>query len=169
MTRSLLTCAGVAAVLIAAASPAVARGESRQLARAEARLERALVEALRAEGPFFNAEERALVEQACAYPAGSWNGYEFSMTDGVLHCTNGRDVDSPEVRAMMEAAAPRIGRRVAEAIAQPEVRSALAAAARLRRAEEIRERTQLDAMFREPMGQNIPPPPREPPPQPGPR
>jgi|GEM_PF-3425959 len=159
--RGLVTAAGMAALV--AASPAAARGDSPQVRRAEARLEAALVEALRAEGPFFNAEERELVERACAYPAGSWNGYEFSMTDGVLHCTNGLDVDSPEIRAMMEAAAPRIGRRIAAAVARPRVRSAIAAAARARRSEETHRRVELNEMFRDPQRQNIPAPRPEPP------
>ena len=138
-----------------APSPAAARADSRQLQRAEARLELALVEALRAEGPFFTASERTLVEQACAYPAGSWNGYEFSMTDGVLHCTNGLDVDAPEVRAMMDSAAPRIGRRVAAAMARPDVRAAIDQVARIRRADAARERTQMGSMFQDGLRQNI--------------
>jgi hypothetical protein len=137
--------AALAAAMLAA-SPAAARGESRQ--SVEARLEAALVEALRAGGPFFTAEERALVEQACAYPAGSWNGYEFSMTDGVLHCTNGLDVDTPEIRAMMEVAAPRIGRRVAAAMAQPRVRAALSRS-RATHAEAARDRMHTDLYHRD--------------------
>ena len=141
--RWLVGGAALAAAMLAA-TPAAARGESRQLRAVEARLEAALVDALRADGPFFTPEERALVEQACAYPAGSWNGYEFSMTDGVLHCTNGLDVDTPEIRAMMEVAAPRIGRRVAAAMAQPRVRAAVAALSRASHAEARRDRMYSD-------------------------
>lgn len=155
--RWVLGSAAVAAAMLAT-SPAAARGDSRQLHRAEARLEAALVQALRADGPFFTADERAIVEQACAYPAESWNGYEFSMTDGVLHCTNGIDVDAPEVRAMMDAAAPRIGRRVAAAMARPEVRAAVREVARIERVDAARERVQMGLMFRDPQSQNMPAP-----------
>lgn len=155
--RWLVGSAALAAAMLAAA-PAAARGQPSQRQVVEARLEAALVEALRADGPFFTAEERALVERACAYPAGSWNGYEFSMTDGVLHCTNGLDVDTPEIRAMMDVAAPRIGRRVASAMARPRVRSAVAAVARLSYREAYRDRMHMEMYLRDPQRQNMPAP-----------
>jgi hypothetical protein len=153
-----LVCSAALAAAMLAAAPAAARSESRQMQVVEARLEAALVEALRADGPFFTAQERALIERACAYPAGSWNGYEFSMTDGVLHCTNGLDVDTPEVRAMMDVAAPRIGRRVAAAMARPRVRSAVAAVSRLSYREASRDRMHMELYLRDPQRQTMPSP-----------
>jgi hypothetical protein len=163
IARSLWVCVGTAGALLIAGSAADARGESRQLARAEARLDRELVEALRGDGPFFNAEERALVEQTCGDAPGSWNGYEFSMTGDMLHCTNGRDVVSGAAQAMFEAAAPRIGRRVARAMAQPSVRRAMAELRRARSAGQSIAWTEETLQFRDSGQQNLPRPPVEPP------
>jgi hypothetical protein len=104
----------------AAAEAAGARAEE-----AGERLGAQIEQAIRAGGPFFNAEERAAVERACGYPAGSWDGYEANMSDGVFRCSNGRRVDSAEMRRVMEAAGPRIGARVSAAMNSPEVRSAM--------------------------------------------
>ncbi|MEA3040918.1 MAG: hypothetical protein QOC65_407 [Sphingomonadales bacterium] len=143
ITRSLLGAAGVAAAGIAAAlalagsGPAAAqetgRGEAAAEARAEAagdRLGEAIQAALREGGPFFTAEERAVIERACGYPAGSWDGFQANMSDGVFHCTNGRRADSREVRAVMRGAGSRIGRRVSETMARPEIRQAIETVAR---------------------------------------
>jgi hypothetical protein len=94
------------------------------------RLNQVIHRAIHADGPFLVAEERALVERKCGYTAGSWDGNDFSMNNGVLTCTNGRRVDDPEVRAMMARAAPRISRRVEAAMARPDVRAAIEAVAR---------------------------------------
>jgi hypothetical protein len=141
--RSLLGAAGVAAAGIAAALalagsvPASAQDSEVDAAAAEARADAAgdrlgetIQAALREGGPFFTAEERAVIERACGYPAGSWDGYQANMSDGVFHCTNGRRADSREVRAVMRAAGPRIGRRVSEAMARPEIRQAIETVAR---------------------------------------
>lgn len=132
--------AGLAAAAVAAAlavaggsAPASAQEPEAAAARAEAagdRLGAAIENAIRAGGPFFTAEERAVIERACGYPAGSWDGYEANMSDGEFRCSNGRRVDSAEVRAVMEAAGPRIGARVSRAMASPEISGAIEAVAR---------------------------------------
>ena len=116
----------VLAVGMAAAGPATASQEPEGDGAAEVRLESAVERAIRTDGPFFDAGERALVERACGLAAGSWDGFEVSMDGSALRCPGGRRVDDPQVRAMMEAAAPRIARRVAAAMARPEVRDAIA-------------------------------------------
>lgn len=81
---------------------------------------------LRADGPFFTAEERAVIERACGYAAGSWDGFEANMSNGVFVCRDGRRVDSPEIRAVMAAAGPRIGARVSRVMGSSQVREAMA-------------------------------------------
>ena len=127
----------VAAAMAAFSGVAGAAGSDETTA--EARMERAIDRALHADGPFLNAEERALVERKCGYAAGSWDGNNFSMNNGVLHCTNGRKADDAEVRAMMAVAGQRIERRVKKAMAQPEVVAAIDAVAREATAEALRE------------------------------
>jgi hypothetical protein len=105
-------------------NPAEAAIEARAEAAGE-RLGDEIQRAIRAGGPFFTAEERAVIERACGYPAGSYDGFEANMSDGVFTCTNGRRADSAEVRAVMAAAGPRIGARVAAAMDRPEVRAAI--------------------------------------------
>ncbi len=134
MVRRLLV--GLALVGAVTAGPTVAESES---GSAEARLEAVIKRAIRAEGPLLLADERALIERKCGYAPGSWDGDSFQMTDGVLHCRNGRRVDDPEVRAMMDVAGPRIGRRVSAAMARPEVKAAISAVARAASAEAMAE------------------------------
>jgi hypothetical protein len=130
ITRSLFGAAGVAAaglaaaLALAASAPAAAHDPAAEARAEEAgeRLGARIQAALRAEGPFFTAEERSVIERACGYPPGSWDGFEANMSDGVFVCSDGRRVDSPEVRAVMEAAGPRIGRRVSAVMGSPEVR-----------------------------------------------
>lgn len=115
---------------LAGGSPAVAAhnpaGAARVVARGE-RLGETIDERLRADGPWLTAEERAVIEQACGYPAGSWDGFSVSMSDDELRCSNGRRVSSPEVMAVMDAARPRIEARVAGVMESAEVRGAIAA------------------------------------------
>lgn len=125
MVRRLLM--GVALLGALAAGPATAGPER---GPAQARLNAVIQRAIHAEGPLMLADERALIERKCGYQAGSWDGSNFSMNEGVLHCSNGRKVDDPEVRAMMKVAGPRIGRRVKAAMARPEVTAAIDAVAR---------------------------------------
>jgi ribosomal protein L12E/L44/L45/RPP1/RPP2 len=138
VTRSLFGAAGAAAVAIAAAIALASGAASAQAqetergasADAEHRLDERIQAALREGGPFFNAEERAVIERACGYPAGSWDGFQANMSNGVFNCTNGRSADSREVRAVMRAAGPRIGRRVSETMERTEIREAIEAVAR---------------------------------------
>lgn len=94
---------------------------------ADARLQSAIDRAIHADGPFFLASERAMIERKCGYAADEWDGENVSFNDGVLICSNGRRVADPEVRAMMRLAGERISRRVNDAMNSPEIRSAIAA------------------------------------------
>lgn len=91
---------------------------------AEARLDELVDRAIDAETPFFTPRERVVIERACGYEPGSWNGSQINMIGNVFHCTNGRRVSSPEVRAVMMAAAPRIDASIDRALAQPAIREA---------------------------------------------
>jgi hypothetical protein len=77
--------------------------------------------AIRSGGPFFDAADRAVIERKCGYEAGSWDGIELSMAGDVFRCTNGRELDDPEVRAIVHRAEPLIERRVSAAMARPEI------------------------------------------------
>ncbi len=101
------------------------------------RLGRVIQQRLRDGGPFFTAEERAVIDRACGYAPGSWDGYEVNMSDDVFRCSNGRRVDSAEVRAVMEAAGPRIRARVRHVMESAEVRGAIRG---------IAERARVDAL-----------------------
>lgn len=81
---------------------------------------------LRADGPFFTADERAVIDRACGYAPGEWDGFSMNTNDGVLRCTNGRRVDSPEVRGVLRAAEPRIEARVERVMESAEVQDAIA-------------------------------------------
>jgi hypothetical protein len=85
---------------------------------------------MRAGGPWFNAQESALIERKCGYRAGQWDGYRMETRNGVFICTNGRRVDDPEMRAMLHAAQPRISARVRTVMASPPVRDAIDRVAR---------------------------------------
>ena len=117
--RSILLPALLAAGLAATALPASA-------ADPEHDLESMIQQGLREGGPFFTAEEQAVINRACGYAPGEWDGYEINMHGDLLHCTNGREVDDPTVRGVMRQAGPRIGRRVRAVMARPEVREAIA-------------------------------------------
>jgi len=81
---------------------------------------------LREGGSFFTPKERAGIEAMCGYRPGEWDGFEMNDTNGVFHCTNGRSVDSPEMRAILEAAAPRIEARVRGVMESAEIKAAIA-------------------------------------------
>jgi hypothetical protein len=89
---------------------------------------------IRAEGPFFTPSEQAVIVKACGYRPGEWDGYSAHDVDGELHCANGRVVDSPELRAVMRAAQPRIERRVEAVMARADIQAAIA---RLAEAESV--------------------------------
>jgi hypothetical protein len=115
----------VTAVLALAAGlafPLAAQGhDSPAQARLDALVDRAIDEG----GPFFTPAERAVIERACGYPPGSWNGFQVNMIGNVFHCTNGRRVSSPEVRAVMAAASPRIDAHVDAVFDRPEIVAAM--------------------------------------------
>ena len=85
--------------------------------------------AIHAGGPFFTPAERAVIERKCGYAPGQWDGRDFSMSNGVFDCQNGRKVDDAEMRALMQAAQPRISARISAAMARPEVQAAIRATA----------------------------------------
>jgi len=80
---------------------------------------------IRAEGSFFTPKEQQMVIAKCGYKPGEWDGYDVNMSNGVFHCTNGRDISDPEMKAIMAAVAPRIERRVGAIMSSREVRSAI--------------------------------------------
>jgi hypothetical protein len=123
----------------AAAAMAASDGSERKDGAAEARLEQAVDSAMKEDGPFLTPEEEALIERKCGYPPGSRDSKSLSMSDGVLHCSNGRRVDDPEVRAMMAVAGPRIETRVKAIMARPEIKRAIAMVADEATAEALRE------------------------------
>jgi len=85
--------------------------------------------AIKAEGPFFTAEERVVIERKCGYPAGSFDGFEVNISNGVLTCRGGRRIDDAEMRALMAVAQPRIERRVKAVMESAEVQGAIRAVA----------------------------------------
>ena len=91
----------------------------------QARLGELVRERLRAGGPFFTPAERAVIERKCGYAPGEWDGIEFQNIDGDFRCANGRELDDPEVRAIMVRAQPRIQRRVRAVMDSPEVEAAI--------------------------------------------
>ena len=80
-----------------------------------------------------------LIERKCGYAPGSWDGNNLNMSNGIMTCGNGRRVDDPEVRAMMEVAGGRISRRVNAVMQRPEIRNAIAAVARQASGEALAE------------------------------
>jgi hypothetical protein len=92
---------------------------------AERDLDRVIEHAIHDGGPFFTPSERAVIERACGYRPGEWDGFSMNDMDGVMTCTNGRRVDSPEVRAVLRTATPRITARITAAMNRPEVRAAI--------------------------------------------
>ena len=140
----------MALVVMATAAPGVAGTgltgpEARQKEATQA-LTALINRQIRAEGSFFTPAEQQVVIAKCGYRPGEWDGFEASMMNGAFHCTNGRRIDDPEMKAVMAAAAPRIERRVNAIMASPEVRTAIArirveaTAAAMQRLEERRSR-----------------------------
>jgi hypothetical protein len=119
--RSLSLAILVAFTLAPAAGAATPESES---------LSRAINRELRAGGPWFTADERALVERKCGYAPGQYDGFEANISNGVFHCRNGRRVDDAEMRAMLRVASPRISARVRTVMASRAVRDAIDRVAR---------------------------------------
>ena len=106
-----------------------AAGSPRGADAAGDRLGERIEAAIKADGPFFTAAERGVIERKCGYAAGSFDGYEANMQDGVFICRGGKRVNDPEMRALLAAAEPRIERRVEAVMASPEVEGAIRAVA----------------------------------------
>ena len=131
--RMMVIAAGCALVVSSVAlGSGVADAEARPASGAQAagdRLGARIEAALKADGPYFTPEERATIERKCGYPAGSWDGYEVNVSNGVLTCRGGKRVDDAEMRALLVVAEPRIERRVNAVMESPEVQGAIRAVA----------------------------------------
>lgn len=113
--RSILLPALIAAGLAVTTLPALAEDGDHGLGGL-------IQERLREGGPFFTGPEQVVINRACGYATGEWDGFEININHDVLLCTNGRRVDDPEVRRVIRQAAPRISRRVDRVMASAEVR-----------------------------------------------
>jgi hypothetical protein len=131
---------GVAVALAAAAGPVAAHQAegARGADAAGDRLGDTIERAIREDGPFFTPDEQAVIERACGYPAGSFDGFSVSMSERELRCSNGRRVSSPEVLAVMDSARPRIEARVDRVMNSPGVRRAIDAVSSEATAEALR-------------------------------
>jgi hypothetical protein len=81
--------------------------------------------AIEAEGPMITDAERALIRERCGYLKGRWDGRSVMSRGGVLHCADGRQVDDPEVRAIVERIGERARARVQEVMSRPDIRRAM--------------------------------------------
>jgi hypothetical protein len=129
---------GVAAGIVWAGAAAGGAAEAREPGAAGERLGAVIEQAIKGEGPFFTAEERAVIERKCGYAPGSFDGFEANMSDGAFRCRDGRRVDDAEMRALLAVAQPRIERRVEAAMERADVKGAIEAVAREAEAEALR-------------------------------
>ena len=113
-------------------APAIATPESDALSQTINR-------EIRAGGPFFTADERALIERKCGYAPGQADGFQANISNGVFTCSNGRRVDDPEMRAMLHTAQPRIRARVNAIMASPAINAAIDRVARAATDRALRE------------------------------
>jgi hypothetical protein len=120
-SRSAAVAAALAASIFMVGPAAAQDGD----AAAEARLDRTIDQAMKADGPWLLPAEQALIERKCGYARGSRASQSVNMSDGVLVCENGRRIDDPEVRAMTSVAGPRIAKRVHAVMESPAVRNAI--------------------------------------------
>lgn len=122
--------AALGAGAVSAGAGGGARGPGHAAGRdAGDRLGQRIEAAIKAEGPFFTAEERATIERKCGYPAGSFDGFEANINNGRFVCRNGRTVDDAEMRALLAVAEPRIERRVEAVMESADVQGAIRAVA----------------------------------------
>jgi hypothetical protein len=150
MKRSLAGVAALAMLVTAGPLPAragVASDTAKARQKEATRALTALINRdIRAEGSFFTPAEQKLIIAKCGYRAGEWDGFQANMADGAFYCTNGRRIDDPEMHAVIEAAAPRIERRVKAVMDSAPVREAIAritaeaTAAAMQRLDEKRSR-----------------------------
>ncbi len=75
---------------------------------------------LRFGGSWFTPAERAVIERKCGYAPGEWDGFEANFSNGSFTCRNGR-----ELRAVLDAAEPRIRARVEAVMARADVVAAI--------------------------------------------
>ena len=120
--RTILLPALIAAGLAATTLPAMAESGDQGLGRL-------IHQRLREGGPFFTGPEQAVINRACGYAPGEWDGFEANHQGDTFVCTNGRRVNDPEVRRVMRQAAPRISSRVNRVMASAEVRDRIDAIA----------------------------------------
>jgi hypothetical protein len=121
--------AAVALVAGAALCGVAASAAPERVQAAGERLGARVGAAVKAEGPFFTAAERAVIERKCGYQAGSFDGMDANINNGVLVCGGGKRVDDAEVRALLAMAEPRIERRVRRVMESAEVQAAIRAVA----------------------------------------
>lgn len=110
----------ISAAALIGASAAAAAGPSPAEQAAEAKLDHLIDSAIGSHN-FFTPKERAVIERACGYAPGTWNGVQINMVGDTYFCTNGRQVSSPEVRAVMAQVSPRIDAYVASVMRRPDV------------------------------------------------
>ena len=115
---------GAVLVVCAAAlmgQPVGAAGQHSPAAKAaEAKLDHLIDSAIDSH-QFFTPQERAVIERACGYRPGEWSGVQINMGGDTYFCTNGRQVHSPEVRAVMAEVSPRIDAYVDSVMRRPDV------------------------------------------------
>lgn len=109
---------GIVAAGIGFASPTMAQPEG-------GRIGEVVSAAIEADGPIVTEAEKRLIQDKCGYGESEWSGRNIMMRQGVLHCANGRQVDDPEVRAVVEAIGERARARVEAVMNRPEVRRAM--------------------------------------------
>jgi hypothetical protein len=122
--RGFVAALGLAAGIVWAGAAAGGAAEAKEPGVAGEQLGAVIERAIKGEGPFFTAEERAVIERKCGYAPGSWDGFEANMSDGAFRCRDGRRVDDAEMRALLAVAQPRIERRIEAAMESPEVKAA---------------------------------------------
>ncbi len=123
-TKALFNCAALA-MTISALSALPAGATDNEVSAAEERLDQLVDRAVGDGSAFFTFGERAVIERACGYAPGTWDASGVNMIGHVFHCTNGRRVTSPEVRAAVAAASRRIKAHVNVVMKRPEIVAAL--------------------------------------------
>ncbi len=136
-TNALFICVALATTISALwALPAGATDN--ETSAAEERLDQLVDRAVGDGSAFFTFGDRAVIERACGYAPGTWDGSGVNMIGDVFHCMNGRRVSSPEVRAAVAAASRRIKAHVDAVMKRPEIVAALRQVEREAEAHETR-------------------------------
>lgn len=137
MKAALSSAATLAALALALAAPSAPAAAGR--VEGEKALSALINRELRAGGSWFTPAEQRVIEQKCGYKPGEWDGFEARLTNGEFHCTNGKVVSDPEMRALIAAAGPRINKRVKTVMGRADVRAAISRVASAAAAEAMRE------------------------------